>query len=56
MTKRHLIVLTSHAQLGRYEHAGPWASFAVKDANLVTGQNPQSAGRVADLMIASLLN
>ena len=43
-------------QGGRYEHAGMWTGFAVKDANLVTGQNPQSAGQVADLMVKSLLN
>jgi putative intracellular protease/amidase len=43
-------------QGGRYEHAGMWTGFAVKDANLVTGQNPQSAGQVADLMVKALLN
>jgi putative intracellular protease/amidase len=30
----------------------PWASFALEDARLITGQNPASGGAVADLLIA----
>jgi putative intracellular protease/amidase len=32
----------------------PWASFAVEDRRLVTGQNPASGSAVADLLIAAL--
>jgi putative intracellular protease/amidase len=32
----------------------PWASFAVEDTRLVTGQNPASGGAVADLLITAL--
>ena len=32
----------------------PWASFAIEDTRLITGQNPASAGDVADLLIAAL--
>lgn len=32
----------------------PWASFAVEDTRLVTGQNPASGSAVADLLIAKL--
>lgn len=32
----------------------PWASFAIEDGNLITGQNPASGGAVADLLIAAL--
>ncbi|MFC7518331.1 type 1 glutamine amidotransferase domain-containing protein [Herbaspirillum sp. GCM10030257] len=42
-------------QGARYVHGGLWESFAVRDKNLVTGQNPQSAARVAELMIEVLL-
>jgi putative intracellular protease/amidase len=34
----------------------PWASFALEDARLITGQNPASGGAVADLLIAALRN
>lgn len=33
---------------------GPWIPFAIADDRLVTGQNPASAGAVADLVIAEL--
>jgi putative intracellular protease/amidase len=33
----------------------PWATFAVAAQRLITGQNPASAGAVADLLIAALL-
>lgn len=32
----------------------PWAAFAVEDDRVVSGQNPASGGRVADLVIARL--
>jgi putative intracellular protease/amidase len=32
---------------GRYEHAGKWQPFAVRDGQLVTGQNPASSGVTA---------
>ncbi|MEO8327115.1 MAG: type 1 glutamine amidotransferase domain-containing protein [Nitrospirota bacterium] len=32
----------------------PWASFALEDSRLITGQNPASGGAVADLLIAAL--
>ncbi|MGR8978733.1 MAG: type 1 glutamine amidotransferase domain-containing protein [Gammaproteobacteria bacterium] len=32
----------------------PWASFAVEDNRVITGQNPASASAVADLLIAAL--
>jgi Putative intracellular protease/amidase len=32
----------------------PWASFALEDNRLITGQNPASGGAVADLLIATL--
>lgn len=32
----------------------PWATFAVEDHRLITGQNPASGGAVADLLIAAL--
>ncbi|WP_138502164.1 type 1 glutamine amidotransferase domain-containing protein [Nostoc sp. PA-18-2419] len=34
----------------------PWASFAIEDKRLITGQNPASSGAVADLLIAALGN
>lgn len=42
-------------QLGAYfEKAENWASFAIQDGLLVTGQNPASSIRVAELMLRSL--
>jgi len=32
----------------------PWASFAIEDTRLITGQNPASAGAVVDLLIKAL--
>ena len=32
----------------------PWASFAIADGRLITGQNPASGGAVADLVIKQL--
>lgn len=34
----------------------PWASFALEDARVITGQNPASGGAVADLLITALRN
>ena len=36
---------------GCYSHREPWVSHVVVDRNLVTGQNPQSTGGVADAML-----
>lgn len=36
---------------GSYSHRDPWMSHVVVDRNLVTGQNPQSTGAVADAML-----
>ncbi|GLZ79361.1 dihydroxyacetone kinase [Actinorhabdospora filicis] len=38
----------------RYTKGEPWTVHAVADDRLVTGQNPQSATRVAELMITAL--
>jgi putative intracellular protease/amidase len=32
----------------------PWATFAIADQRVITGQNPASGGAVADLLIAAL--
>jgi putative intracellular protease/amidase len=32
----------------------PWASFAVADGRVITGQNPASGGAVADLLVKAL--
>lgn len=39
---------------GVYSKKENWESYAVADGNLVTGQNPQSAEAVADMVIAML--
>lgn len=39
---------------GRYEHAGNWQPFAVRDGQLVTGQNPASSGATARETLAAL--
>lgn len=39
---------------GRFEKASNWASFAVRDGTLVTGQNPASSARVAQLVLQAL--
>lgn len=41
---------------GLPEADNPWASFAVEDARVITGQNPASGGAVADLLLAALRN
>jgi putative intracellular protease/amidase len=39
---------------GLYEHGPMWGAFAVRDGNLITGQNPASSGLVAQHMVAAL--
>ena len=39
---------------GTYERGPKWAPFAVRDGNLVTGQNPQSSAAVARETLAAL--
>ena len=37
-----------------YVQAGPWRAFAVRDGNLVTGQQNFSGGETARLVIEAL--
>jgi putative intracellular protease/amidase len=37
-----------------YVQAGPWRSFAVRDGNLVTGQQNFSGAETARLIVATL--
>lgn len=39
---------------GRFEGTGNWQPFAIRDGLLITGQNPQSSHRVAELLLAAL--
>jgi putative intracellular protease/amidase len=39
---------------GRYERAPTWGAFAVRDGNLVTGQNPASSALVAQKVLEAL--
>jgi putative intracellular protease/amidase len=39
---------------GRFEGAANWQPFAVRDGQLITGQNPQSSSLVADHMLEAL--
>jgi putative intracellular protease/amidase len=39
---------------GRFEGAANWQPFAVRDGQLITGQNPQSSGLVADHVLEAL--
>lgn len=39
---------------GRFEGAGDWQPFVVKDGRLITGQNPQSSALVAKELLAAL--
>lgn len=41
---------------GRYEKAPDWQPFAVRDGNLITGQNPQSSELVARHLLDALRN
>ena len=39
---------------GLFEHGPIWAAYAVRDGNLITGQNPASSALVAQHMVAAL--
>ena len=39
---------------GRFEGAHPWQPFAIRDGQLVTGQNPQSSHRVAQVLLEAM--
>jgi putative intracellular protease/amidase len=39
---------------GKYERGPKWGPFAVRDGNLVTGQNPASSAKVATLVVEAL--
>lgn len=39
---------------GIFEHGPNWAPYAVRDGNLITGQNPASSALVASLVVAAL--
>ena len=39
---------------GHFEHAGVFASFAVRDGNLIAGQNPASSERSAQLLLDAI--
>jgi putative intracellular protease/amidase len=39
---------------GRYERGPNWKSFAIRDGKLVTGQNPASSTRAAELVVEAL--
>ncbi|MFM5363601.1 type 1 glutamine amidotransferase domain-containing protein [Aeromonas veronii] len=39
---------------GVFEGADNWQAFAIRDGQLITGQNPQSSALVADLLIDAL--
>ncbi len=38
----------------KYEHGPDFQPFAVRDGNLVTGQNPASSGKVAELVLETI--
>jgi putative intracellular protease/amidase len=40
--------------VANYIQAGPWKGFAVRDGNLVTGQQNFSGGETADLIVETL--
>ena len=40
---------------GQFERADDWQPYAVQDGRLITGQNPQSSKRVAELVEQSLM-
>jgi putative intracellular protease/amidase len=39
---------------GDYKCSTPWSDFAIRDGNIITGQNPQSSAQTAELCIQSL--
>ena len=42
------------AQGGLFEGTSNWAAFAIRDGQLITGQNPASSEKVAQLVLAAL--
>ena len=39
---------------GQFEGAPNWQAYAVRDGQLITGQNPQSSARVAQYVLEAL--
>ena len=39
---------------GIYSKESDWSEYAITDGNLITGQNPQSSGAVAEKLYAML--
>jgi putative intracellular protease/amidase len=39
---------------GRFEGAANWQPFAIRDGQLITGQNPQSSHLVANTLLEAL--
>lgn len=39
---------------GRFEGTGNWQAFAIRDGQLITGQNPQSSHRVAQELLKAM--
>lgn len=39
---------------GVFEGGDNWQAFAIRDGQLITGQNPQSSAKVAEMLIAAL--
>lgn len=39
---------------GKYSKKGDWEAYAVADGKFITGQNPQSSEKVAELVIQAL--
>ncbi|MEL7465400.1 MAG: type 1 glutamine amidotransferase domain-containing protein [Pseudomonadota bacterium] len=50
----YLLETRMRAAGGVFENAGLFEAHAVRDGTLVTGQNPASVGRVADLLLEAL--
>lgn len=42
------------AKGAEYSSGADWSVHVLRDGNLITGQNPQSSARVADLVIEAL--
>jgi putative intracellular protease/amidase len=38
----------------KYEKGNDWSSFAIEDGLLITGQNPQSSEKVAEILFNRL--
>jgi len=48
------VIYSSQELGGKFECAPDWNPFAVHDGNLISGQNPMSSQKVAELMVAAL--